>query len=46
MKDVLHEHRTSYNTSFIMITFFVIGMQTVKFGLKTIYNSTASNEYK
>ena len=30
----------------VMITFFFIGLQTVRFGLKTIYNSTPSNEYK
>ena len=30
----------------VMITFFFIGLQTVRFGLKTIYNSTPSKEYK
>ena len=31
----------------LMITVFFIGLQTVRFGLKTIYNSTTpSNEYK
>ena len=30
----------------VVLTLFFIGLQTVKFGLKTIFNSTPSNEYK